>query len=192
MGRIGKLCFMVGCLLVAGSLALFLSVHITAARAETRNAATVESICSLLPPLQPGVQDTYSNMAMPVLEIDGSDYVALVDIPALGLLLPVADEWDKGRVVIGPRRFGGTVYDGSLVVGGADQQGQFSGFAYLQPGSSVTVTDMTGLVFHYVIDRIDRSASASEEILTAGNADLTLFVRNAYGLDYILLRCAAK
>ena len=58
MGRIGKLCFMVGCLLVAGSLALFLSVHITAARAETRNAATVESICSLLPPLQPGVQDT--------------------------------------------------------------------------------------------------------------------------------------
>ena len=51
---------------------------------------------------------------------------------------------------------------------------------------------MTGLVFHYVIDRIDRSASASEEILTAGNADLTLFVRNAYGLDYILLRCAAK
>ena len=192
MRKIGKLCFMVGCLLVAGSFMLFLSVRLTVARAQTRNAAVVERICNYLPPLQPGVQENYSNMTMPLLEIDGSDYVALLDIPALGLTLPVADKWDKGRIIAGPRRFEGTAYDGSLVVGGADQPGQFSGFASLQPGSSILVTDMTGLTFHYVIDRIDRSSLASKEILTGGNTDLTLFVRNAYGLNYLILRCVAK
>lgn len=192
MRSIGKVCLIIGFLLVAGSLALLLSVRLTARQAESRNAAAVEIISSLLPPIQPGIKDTYSNMAMPTVEIDGTDYVALVDIPTLGLTLPVANDWHSVKVLSGPRRFDGTVYDGSLIVGGVDQPGQFSGFSLLQLGDTVTVTDMTGLAFHYVIDRIDRSTSASEEILTAGTADLTLFVRNAYNLDYILLRCVAE
>lgn len=192
MGRIGKVCFVLGCLLVVGSLALFLFVRVGADRAQSRNAEIVQTIRALLPPAQPGVMDTYSNMAMPALEIAGEDYVALVDIPALGLTLPVADTWHKHKVLSGPRRFEGTVYDGSLIVGGTDQPGQFSGFAYLEPGCSVTVTDMTGAEFAYVIQRIDRSSSVSEAVLTADDAQLTLFVRNAYGLDYILLRCVTS
>lgn len=189
MQRIGKLCFAVGCLLVVASLTVFLTVHISVERAKSRNLDVVQTISTLLPPLQPGVKDTFSNMNMPVLEIGGEDYVALVEIPALGLTLPVANEWDKVKVLTGPRRFDGTVYDGSLIVGGSDQPGQFSGFSYLEPGNAVTVTDMTGSVFYYVIDRIDRSSTASGEALETGEADLTLFVRNAYNLDYIQIRC---
>jgi len=39
---------------------------------------------------------------------------------------------------------------------------------------------------------VERSDSAQAEILLDDTADLTLFVRDAQGLEYILLRCVAK
>lgn len=192
MQKIGKICLIAGCLLIAGSLALFLSVRIGTAQAQKQNTQMVQTIHGMLPPMQPGITDQFSNMSMPVLEIDGEDYAGLIEIPALGLTLPLADKWDKRTAMKHPCRFDGTVYDSTLIVGGADRPGQFAGFDMIQPGSIVTVTDMTGWTFEYVIYRIDRSSTASETVLKAGDADLTLFVRNTYGLDYILLRCVSS
>lgn len=192
MQKIGKICLIAGCLLIAGSLALFLSVRIGTAQAQKQNTQMVQTIHGMLPPMQPGITDQFTNMSMPTLEIDGEDYTGLIEIPALGVTLPLADKWDKRTAMKHPCRFAGTVYDSTLIVGGADRPGQFAGFDMIQPGSTVTVTDMTGWTFDYVIHRIDRSSAVSEEVLKAGNADLTLFVRNAYGLDYILLRCVAS
>ena len=191
MQKIAKLCLIVGCLLIAGSLALFLSVRIGTEQAQKHNAQVVQTILGLLPPTQPGVSESFSNMSMPALEIDGEDYIGLVEIPALGLMLPVSDPWDKGTAMKHPCRFDGTVYDHSLIIGGADRTGQFAGFDQLQLGYTVTVTDMTGRGFDYVIQRVDRTSTPSETVLTARNADLTLFVRDAYSMDYILLRCVA-
>lgn len=192
MRKIGRICIVLGCLLIAGSLALFLTMQVGTAQAQRCNAQVVQRIGGILPPLQPGIRDAYIDMTMPVLELDGTDYAALLDIPALGLTLPVADVWDKGAVRQQPCRFSGTVYDGSLIIGGSDRAGQFSCFDRMQPGNEVSVTDMTGTVFSYVVDRIDRASSASAAVLTAGESDLTLFVRDAYGLEYILLRCVVK
>ena len=106
--------------------------------------------------------------------------------------LPVAGSWDAGKVNSYPCRFWGTVYDGSLIVGGADQPGQFAGFDRIFDGSAVTVTDMTGAEFSYVVDRVERSKSAQAEVLMAGEADLTLFARDAYSLEYVILRCVEE
>lgn len=189
MRRGSKLLIALGLLLILGSLGALLGFRLQAASAQKKAAATVSRLKELLPSGGAGILTQYSNMKMPALQISGQNIVAVVEIPGYGLSLPVRDSWDGGKVRAMPARFCGTAYDGSLVIGGSDQPGQFDFFDQIQPGAAVKLTDMTGRVFSYTVSRIDRAKSATAEKLTGGAYELTLFVRDAYGLDYILLRC---
>lgn len=189
MKRGSKLLIALGLLLILGSLGALLGTSIYAGYARREAAATVEQLRELLPAGTAGMLDRYSNMDMPVLQVGGRDIVAILEIPGYGLTLPVRDDWGGGRVRTIPARFCGTAYNGSLIIGGSDQPGQFDFFDQIQPGAAVKLTDMTGRVFSYTVSRIDRASSAAAEKLTGGEGELTLFVRDAYGLDYILLRC---
>jgi len=57
-------------------------------------------------------------------------------------------------------------------------------------GSAGTLYD--SYVSNIASVRVDRSDSAREEILTDKDSDLTLFVRDAQLLEYIILRCVVK
>ena len=192
MKRRGNLFLIAGCLLVAGSLVLLVYSRIHSEQARKRNVETVAQIAAIIPPRSDGAMDSYSNMEMPVLQIGGEDYIGLLDIPAFGLTLPIGSSWDTGKVTTYPCRFWGTVYDGSLIVGGADQPGQLDCLDQIWNGSIVTVTDMTGSVFRYVVSSVERSKTAHSDVLVDESAALTLFVRDAYNLEYIIVRCAVK
>ena len=192
MKRRANLFFVIGGLLVAGSLALLAYSSVHSAQAQKHNAEVVAQITTILPDRIDGVMDNYSNMEMPAMQIAGEDYIGLLEIPAFGLTLPIGSSWDAGKVTSYPCRFWGTVYDGSLVVGGADQAGQLDCLDQIWDGSVVTVTDMTGSVFRYVVSRVERSKSAQAEVLLDDTADLSLFVRDAYNLEYIIVRCMTK
>ena len=192
MQRIGKLLLVLGFLLILSSCALLIASQMHTQEAQEENAQLVQILDGLLPEAVDGIMESRSNRSMPALEIDGEDYVALVEIPALGLRLPVADTWDKKVVTSRPCRFYGSAYDGSLIIGGSDRTGQFAGFTQLPFEAEVTVTDMTGAVFTYMITDIQRPASADAQVLLDSDAHLSLFVRNAYGTDYILLRCTMR
>ena len=88
-----------------------------------------------------------------------------------------------------PCRFHGSVYDGTLVIGGYDQVGQFDFFDRINPGAHIYVTDMTGTEFEYHVVRIDRAKEINAEKLMNQNAGLTLFVRNRYSMEYLIVRC---
>lgn len=192
MRRSGKVFFAVGFLLILCSFSLLAFSRFRTQRAQKNVAEIVQTLESILPARREGVMDAFQDMDMPALELDGEDFVAVVDIPAFGLTLPVCARWDEGKVTSYPCRFWGTVYDGSLVVGGADQAGQFDCFDRIQDGSTVTVTDMTGGEYVYTVARVDRSKSAQADVLMDDSMDLTLFVRDAYNLNYILVRCMMK
>ena len=192
MKRRANLFLVIGCLLVAGSLALLAYSRIHSAQAQKRNAEVVAQITTILPGRIDGVMESYSNMEMPAMQIGGEDYIGLLEIPAFGLTLPIGSSWDAGKVTSYPCRFWGTVYDGSLVVGGADQTGQLDCLDQIWDGGVVTVTDMTGSVFRYMVSRVERSKSAQAEVLLDDAADLSLFVRDAYNLEYIIVRCVTK
>ena len=51
---------------------------------------------------------------------------------------------------------------------------------------------MTGTTFSYTLEQVERRSSASAKSLLDADADLTLFVRDARLLEYIILRCAAR
>ena len=177
-------------LILCGLLALQVNYWM-GQRAQTENKQAVQQIQAILPPRTPGVTDHYSDMQMPSLQVGGMDYVALIEVPKFGVQMPVRSQWSRLQVGSCPCRFYGTVYDGSLVVGGDHSEGQFAFLSQIQNGDAVLVTDMTGAQFAYRVSMIYRADSASAEELMDEGYDLTLFARNSAGLEYIIVRCTA-
>ena len=178
-----------GIVLVVLSVALFLASRVYFEKASNSALSTVTKIESLLPPASAGLMDEDIDPEMPALQVKGQDYVAILDFPGYGVTLPVANEWSALGVFASPCRFFGSVYDGTMIIGGSDQPGQLDFFPRMELGDTVRVTDMMGAEFSYTVQRIDRAKSADYEKLASGGYYLTLFVRGSYSMDYILVRC---
>lgn len=178
-----------GAALVTCSLVLVLVGQIVENRAQKQAAAMAAHLKEILPSATVGVQDTYSSMQMPSLEIDSKNIIGLLEIPAWEVSLPIGSSWDRRLLTTFPQRFSGTVYDGSLIVGGRDGAGQLDCLKKLDIGDVITVTDMTGARFTYAVDRVERKSSAAAEVLQDDTSDLTLFARGEYSLEYVVVRC---
>ena len=187
-----KILIAAGMLLLCGGLGLLLGSQLLAQKALEKTAGVLKQMEAVLPERSPGVMDSYSVPEMPVLQVKGEDFIAVLELPALGITLPVGSSWDTRKVREFPCRFTGSVYDGTLIIGGSDQKGQFENFEQLEDGSAVILTDMTSAEFSYTIERIERAKSARADILTDDSCDLTLFVRDAYSMEYLLVRCKKK
>lgn len=157
---------------------------------QKQTAEIIRQIESLLPQAGTGSPHDYSSAELPVLQLEGQEFSGLIRIPSFGVTLPMGSSWDSRDISRYPCRFWGSMYDGSLVIGGKDQPGQLDFFPRLDPGEKIIVTDMTGIQFHYTVTRIDRSKHADAENLITDDWDLTLFVRDSTSLDYILVRCS--
>ena len=184
--------FVLGICFILASICLMLFFAIQTYLGTQKSQNIVSRMEALLPDRTPGVPGAYLNSGMPVLEIDGVDYVAMLEVPAFGLTLPVADQWDSKNMHLTPCRFSGSAYDNTLVIGGAESQGQFSFCDKIDNGAVITVTDMTGVRFTYTVFRVDRAKHAEIQWLLSADYDLTLFCRDAYSLDYIAVRCVSN
>lgn len=184
-----KLLRLTGLILVLCSLAIlaFGLVHNEISQRKNRQLAT--RIQKLLPPRMPGTQDSLTETAMPVLSLDGKDYIALLEVPAFGICLPVRSSWSVLGSQSCPSRFSGTVYDGTLVIGGSGKAGHLDFLSRMGLGDTVTVTGMDGTEFTYRVTDILRAKHAPQTLLMDGKTQLTLFAWNPSTLQYIILRC---
>ena len=111
------------------------------------------------------------------VEIDGNDVIGLLELPGRGIKLPVSAEWDSSEQSFRPARFMGSVYDGTLIVGGRSADGNFDFIDQLDAGEELTFTDMTGRVFRYTVHKIRHADNARAETLADSESALTLFVK---------------
>lgn len=180
-----------GVVLVVCGLCGLLAFHLRGELGVRECQKTVEKMEQLLPERTPGVPGSYVHTAMPVLQIDGKDHVAIVEIPAYGIRLPVAADWDAEGLYASPSRFYGSAYDHSLVIGGADHPRQFGFCDQIDIGAMVTVTDMTGAVFSYKVVTVERAEHAQSRWLLSEEYDLTLFCRDSGSMKYVAVRCVS-
>ena len=150
---------------------------------------TAIQIESNLPGRRAGIPGEFSDSEMAAMEINGVDYVGLVEVPSLGIKLPIADQWNSNSLRRFPCRYYGSVYSSDLILGGSNQAGQFDFCEKLQLDDIILVTDMTGAEFRYRVSRIDRSGTADAARLMDGDWSLTLFTADRYDGKYILIRC---
>ena len=205
MSKRGKLCTALGLLLLLAALGLTAYNLWLDARASMsvdvvleRLTPTLSSRQSELPPLSSGealeeafVPDHVLNpeMAMPEETIDGRNYIGVLDIPALELSLPIISEWSYDALQIAPCRYSGSAYLDNLVIAGHNYRSHFVSLPQLQPGDSVTFTDMDGNVFSYEVSSLETLSPYAVSDMTSGDWDLTLFTCTVGGQSRLAIRC---
>ena len=126
---------------------------------------------------------------MPVREIDGIAYAALLEIPALELELPVLAEWSYDNLRLGPCRYSGSVYQNDMVIAGHNYSTQFGALRTLSLGDRVFVTDMDGNRFVFEVAEFHTLAPEQVEEMTGSEWDLTLFTCTVGGATRLAVCC---
>lgn len=127
---------------------------------------------------------------MPVVEIDGRDYIGRLQIDAIGLDLPILVDWDEEGAKVAPCRFSGSAYDDTMVICGHNMRAHFSPIKNLERGTEIRFIDVNGNVFTYELtDTILLQPEQVEDMVLGDDWDLTLFTCNYGGNARVTLRC---
>lgn len=126
---------------------------------------------------------------LPVVEVDGNEYVGEISIPAIGIDLPVMSEWSYPRLKIAPcRQFGSSRTD-DLVIAAHNYESHFGKLTSLTAGDSVTFTDMDGIVNEYVVNKVEvLDPHSVEEVEHSGYA-LVLYTCTYGGKTRVTVFC---
>ena len=126
---------------------------------------------------------------MPVVMLDGYEYVGYVEIPALGLKLPVMSEWDYTRLRVAPcRQFGSSRTD-DLVIAAHNYENHFGRLKELSKGDTVIFTDMEGLVNTYCVEKIETLAPDAVDAVQNSGHDLVLYTCTKGGKTRVTVFC---
>lgn len=126
---------------------------------------------------------------MPMVDVDGRDYVGYLAIPSLGLELPVASTWSYEQLADGPCRYYGTAEDGDLVIAGRDYDAHFGRIDRLGVGDRVAFVGADGVAYEYEVAEIDSVAAGDVGAMTSSGFALTLFTDTGVGQSRVAVRC---
>lgn len=159
---------------------------------QTEQAETTES------PVIPEAADTVipdyilnPDMEMPTEKINGQHYIGILEIPAIGLYLPIISQWSDYSLNIAPCRYTGSAYKGDLIIAGHNYNSHFASLNRLSQGDTVYFTDVDGNIFRYEVAERETLQPTAVEQMQSGDWDLTLFTCTYGGQARITIRCFA-
>lgn len=138
------------------------------------------------------VYEQYPDMPMPVITIDGKEYIGTLKIPALSLELPVMSQWSYPDLKISPCRYQGSVYSRNMIVAGHNYRRHFGKLRSLTLGDEIRFSDADGNLFFYTVTDIEELPGTAVEEMEAGEWDLTLFTCTYGGKSRVTVRCSEK
>ncbi|MCD8091169.1 MAG: sortase [Clostridiales bacterium] len=134
----------------------------------------------------------YPEMEMPFISFDGENYVGVLEIPSLGLELPVKGDYSLKGLKTAPCRFSGSVYLDNMIICGHNYTSHFGNLKNLTPGDQVNFTDGDGNPFSYIVSEIflldGTDVSAMEENEAGEEWDMTLFTCTVSGQQRVTVR----
>lgn len=172
----------------AGQEAESLLVRVEAAvSAQPTDAPAVSTQATQEAALAPS--PTLLDPEMPVVTLDGYDYVGYVEIPMLELKLPVMADWDYKRLKVAPcRQFGSSRTD-DLVIAAHNYESHFGHLKDLSVGSTVTFTDMAGIVNTYCVEKIETLNPDDVDAVQNSGYDLVLYTCTRGGRTRVTVFC---
>lgn len=124
--------------------------------------------------------------------IDGNRYIGIVEIPGLGISLPVGENWSDDLLQVSPCRYSGSYYTDDLVICGHNYERHFSPIKYIEQEEPVYFVTVDGARYAYTV--VERETIQPEEVdKMLGKEDvpwdLTLFTCNNGGESRCAVRC---
>ena len=178
--KIGKICMVLGALLILAAAALLAYNKWDAARADkaaqqalgeleqTLTTTVEEKAKSETVVLQPELDPA---QPMTETELDGWSYIGYLSIPSIGLDLPVMSEWSYAGLKIAPGRYSGSTYADNMVVCAHNYAKHFSPIKWLAEGAQVYFTDMDGMRWSYEVSYVENLQPTQIEKMTEKTED---------------------
>ena len=131
-------------------------------------------------------------MDMPVITSDGRDYIGVLEIPSVGIELPVISEWSMDGLKKAPCRYSGSAYLGDLVICAHNYRSHFGLLSRVAIGDELRFTDADGNVFAYEVAEVEVLRPDAIENMIRSEWDLTLFTCTLGGRTRLTVRCEMK
>lgn len=192
-----RLLMLVGALLLVAALGLSAYNLCDGIRAERAAEAVAKDLVAQIatkPPEETPDYITYPEKEMPLSVVGGTPYIGYLEIPDLGLTLPVAGgEWSEAKLKSSPCLYAGSVYRDDMIIGAHNYRNHFGKLTRLAVGATVRFIDTENHVFEYTVGWNESlSEYDTEGMLTDKDWDLTLFTCNLGRDKRYTLRCIKK
>ncbi len=137
------------------------------------------------------IPDYISNpyMDMPVVNVDGVNYIGRIDVPSLDISLPVIGEWSYPLLKQAPCLYEGSAYLKNMIIMGHNYRTHFSPLKKIKVGDVISFTDNNDNVFNYTVESIEILNNIDVKEMSEGEWDLTLFTCEASGKMRFTVRC---
>lgn len=129
------------------------------------------------------------DMEMPVLTIDGIDYIGKISIEALDIELPVTSKMSYKYLENAACRYEGSIYLNNMIIAGHNYSSLFKNLKNAGIGDEIVFTDVEGNIFRYNVVETEILKPTDVEKMKSGNWDLTIFTCTVGGRSRLAVRC---
>lgn len=190
--KAGILFVSMGAVLILSALLLFFYNGLEARRAGQEAELLLEDIQAAIsegPTMETLAEDETIPDELPVVWIDGYEYIGYLSFPDWELHLPVMAKWDYERLKLAPcRHFGSSLTD-DLVIAAHNYDTHFGGLSKLEKGSKILFTDMEGNVNHYALQYVKTLDPDQVDAVQNSGYDLVLYTCTIGGSYRVVAFC---
>lgn len=130
----------------------------------------------------------YPEMDMPLININGKNYIGILNITTLDLELPVNGEFSYSELKEAPCRYEGSAYTNNMIIAGHNFTRHFGRLKNLNIGDAASFTDGDGNVFLYRVTEIVEIGGTDVDEIRSGEWDMTLFTCTISGSNRVAVR----
>ena len=166
------------------------SEALSAVAAEIEEAQSRAKAETVLNPTEPQFAAETQELGA-VATPDGNAYVGVVEIPSLGITLPVLSSWSYEKLKIAPCLYAGSPFTDDLILCAHNYRSHFNALRWVEMGAEVYFTAVSGETFRYVIvNRETLQPNETERLVSQdGSWQLTLFTCYVGGGSRCVIRC---
>lgn len=149
--KTGKVFLIIGTGLIISALILFFlnqfeSKQVAEKSEKVLNHIKESTIVTTKPPLDD---------EMPVIKIDGYEYIGYISIPVLDIQLPVLSDWSYEKLKVAPARHFGSTKTDDLVIAAHNYSSHFGQLKSMVKDDIILFTDIEGMAQTYRIEKTD-------------------------------------
>lgn len=193
----GILCIVIGSVLLLAALGLYGYNRYEDAQAGAEAQVVVQDLEQKLEQTVSKAESTETSSdseemlspELPVVMLDGYDYIGVISIPAIDIKLPVMSDWSYPKLKISPCREFGSSRTDDLVIAAHNYESHFGKLGSVSVGDNVIFTDMDGVENHYIVQKTDILQPTDVDAVEHSGYDLVLYTCTYGGKTRITVFC---
>lgn len=186
--RVWTVVTVLGILFLAGAAGLTLWNFNTDQAAAEESRSLLTELAEAIPEVEAQPVFPMEN-GMPVVEVEGQNYMGAINFPDLDRELPVLASYELEKLKNAPAVYHGTPQTGDLVICAHNYRSHFGPLQRLPIGAQVLLKAVDGNLYEYQVAATEVVSPFAVADVTSGEWDLTLFTCTLGGRTRYVVRC---